>query len=331
MRAVGFNVENFGDDGGVTHVCMTCDNVTMRDLGSPNPGPCGSCGGVEYTVMFTMSEDRITKLMSHPKPEKRECIFCGATPVTREHVWPQWIGREFPNSDINRRYEEPTRSMPRKRLVNVTEDVSFFMAYEDEKNHGVSDATHVVKAACASCNNGWMATLEAEVKPILLRQMTDRNDQLTEEECNLLVRWLAKTAAVFEMDDPVSTVLTPENRRAIADRSTPLSDQWRMDSMWLWGFDFHLAHGRAGLLHGTTGEMGLSMIFIVTAGHAGYVVQFMDHPWVGQRRLGLTRRIQLWPRFQSDRRRPRVGLIRWHRMKAGGYLYKLPRGSRLPT
>jgi hypothetical protein len=52
---------------------------------------------------------------------------------------------------------------------------------------------------CQACNNGWMAQLEGEVKPILIRLISDPTQvaALTREERTLVARWTAKTAAVL--------------------------------------------------------------------------------------------------------------------------------------
>lgn len=324
-RMIGFNVEDFGDGSGVVHTCLSCGKATVNGLGAPSPGPCETCGGIEFNTSFVINEDEtLNRMHVGPKPAKRTCIFCGATPVTREHVWPQWLSRDFPGSDIHEPYPESVHPLPRKRLVDITDDTSFVLDYEDEKNHGISDATHVIKAACAGCNNAWMAALEAEIKPLLRRQITTRDDRMTEAERVLLVRWLAKTAAVYEMDDPVSAVLPEEDRRAIADRSTPLSDQWQIDAMWVPDFfDFHMAHGRVGLINADD-DMGQSMFFIITAGSAGYVVQFKDRAWMEHRPMNDVPKLQLWSGYRVGRRRPRVDGRRWHDLRSGSDLYDLP-------
>ncbi|PSR20353.1 MAG: hypothetical protein C7B45_15330 [Sulfobacillus acidophilus] len=76
----------------------------------------------------------------------RRCVFCGASgPMTREHVWPDWLSRTgFPN--------EPTviESGPLNRLPS--------------EFGPMRPLSTTVKAVCDKCNNGWMSRLEKELR-----------------------------------------------------------------------------------------------------------------------------------------------------------------------
>jgi hypothetical protein len=82
---------------------------------------------------------------------KKRCVFCGGDgPFNREHIFPEWIGREFVATvggpfTITDRYGR--RQHPTRLEVITT-------------------------AICRDCNGGWMSAVEAHTKrhlmPLLL-------------------------------------------------------------------------------------------------------------------------------------------------------------------
>lgn len=92
----------------------------------------------------------------------RACLFCDGLPLTREHVFPQWL-RHFsgPQSFISRAGsyqpafpESVVRRNAQGEYVEVVE-------YRGKKAPNLHEVT--VKAVCATCNNGWMSALETAV------------------------------------------------------------------------------------------------------------------------------------------------------------------------
>jgi hypothetical protein len=76
------------------------------------------------------------------------CVFCGSTPITKEHVWPQWLQKVFPGHE--------------KGTSILAKDVGE-MAAPKVWAGKMFDAT--VGVVCESCNNGWMNDTENDAKP----------------------------------------------------------------------------------------------------------------------------------------------------------------------
>lgn len=51
------------------------------------------------------------------KQGRRRCVFCGGTPVSREHVLPRWAWREVHGEDYDGRPLDPENLMP--HAINV--------------------------------------------------------------------------------------------------------------------------------------------------------------------------------------------------------------------
>ncbi|MFL5913051.1 MAG: hypothetical protein ACJ768_21095 [Gaiellaceae bacterium] len=71
----------------------------------------------------------------------------------------------------------------------------------DEFTHRSHAAAGFVEGrVCASCNNGWMATMEASIKPLLIRLIDGEQDvkDVDTTDLALLARWTAKTALMLQ-------------------------------------------------------------------------------------------------------------------------------------
>ncbi|GAA1938651.1 hypothetical protein [Nocardioides hwasunensis] len=194
--------------------------------------------------------------------------------------------------------------------------------WDDDKGQGGSAADHVVKAACRSCNSGWMSRLEGAVQPLLRRQMFHREDVLSPEETHVLARWLMKMTAVVEMDDPKSAALTAASREAIAAEDLE-TDLWRVTSVWVPEEHYGWSHLRNLLEYWRIGQpSGEAVLQLIQAGHAGYIVEYQSGQIATFRSTGFTRRLEMFP-SSSSRRRPRISQRRWDLIWLGKYNHTL--------
>lgn len=108
---------------------------------------------------------------------QRTCCFCDNTPLTLEHVYPDWLSGYF-----------------KKGAVVINEVI------EDGVSRTWNKAIfqHKAKIVCASCNNGWMSSLETEVKPILEKLVfTDEKAEIDESQQAILSYWVQKTILIL--------------------------------------------------------------------------------------------------------------------------------------
>lgn len=254
-------------------------------------------------------------------PGARSCIFCQGSPLTKEHVWPRWLAKQAGiDAELNQVVPSDERR-PIKRLRVVNGQTSTWL---EEKGRSPKQSDHVVRAVCAGCNSGWMADLEGTCKPILTRQMADRNHVPSAFEREVLVRWLIKTTAVYEMDDPQSVVLPSHERARLAHGPVGDDGLWEVDAVWVPGPEmFALGHGRA--IIGTTDgrEIGQSLLQVLWIGHAGYVVQYRSTHDIKTRKMRLVNRRSLLTPVEPARRRPIVNPLGWWRLVEGHYTTKV--------
>lgn len=123
----------------------------------------------------------------------RSCLFCGSKPVTKEHIFPAWLNEHLRTVHDFRydvkRYE--FRDAPRDEWTTPHVDLT-------------------VRRFCGpECNNGWMAELEADTQPIILRllQSGDESVDVSPAEQAQLSEWAYKTALVADL------VISPKPQR----------------------------------------------------------------------------------------------------------------------
>jgi hypothetical protein len=141
----------------------------------------------------------------------RQCLFCPAVANSKEHVIPLWLSAHA--------------GMRSDQLLpaHFSETVGFQL-HNQENPRWLSPAQFTAKIVCSECNNGWMSRLEDWARrnlgdfllPTWKRNYSDGLDrfQHSPEE---LIRWLLKTAIVFELSIPSGqTYKVHESFRRIA-------------------------------------------------------------------------------------------------------------------
>lgn len=109
------------------------------------------------------------------------CIFCDtaiASKGSNEHIFPRWLLdylriREEDISPTHTNAQGQVLSTRRHKLENLVEG-----------------------RVCLKCNNGWMSSLEGEIKPLLVSLMETEKEvvQLKPDERLKVARWAFKTA-----------------------------------------------------------------------------------------------------------------------------------------
>lgn len=104
----------------------------------------------------------------------RSCCFCGGSPVTLEHIYPNWLAGHFP------------------KRIKVTNEVTGKNTWQS------SIFQHKAKIVCSKCNNGWMSKLEDDTKPLLEKMIFEANTlSLSSDDQTLLAYWAQKTTLMI--------------------------------------------------------------------------------------------------------------------------------------
>jgi hypothetical protein len=136
---------------------------------------------------------------------RRRCIFCGGTPVTNEHLFPVWLRpllaalKPLPSDAAH-----IVRLLGYRGKDGVPTD-SWVMDVPDIKT----------KVVCATCNGGWMSTIEANAKPVLGPLILGRPSTLDTGSQACIAQWIALKAIIEQNarpEPPPAEWLAPYNK-----------------------------------------------------------------------------------------------------------------------
>ena len=123
---------------------------------------------------------------------KRGCIFCGGSPLTKEHIWSDWLDSILPRGSSH-------RSEARETTV-VDAVVEGLPVYRPiQKHERVREgAVHSTKTrtVCKRCNGGWMKEIVDRAKAVAERVIRLQAHVLSPDDQVRLATWLALSAVM---------------------------------------------------------------------------------------------------------------------------------------
>ena len=153
----------------------------------------------------------------------RICPFSAWPADTVEHVDPRWISRHYLDSD--------------------TSPGTFTMSFGDLYPSRTAPVLNQTVKVCGTCNSGWMARLEGQVKLPLLTMKDGDGLIIGPHGQRVLAQWLLKNALVRELVTPGDSpfrVSTLAQRRLVARGEIPAG--WRVALGGYEGPGPHLQH-----------------------------------------------------------------------------------------
>ena len=140
---------------------------------------------------------------------RKVCIFCGGTPVTEEHIWPQWSQPVLPKSEGHRRFIfTGRRSRPTANIKKL---------YDRQG----SVFTVRIRRVCGPCNSGWMNDYEQTVRTVVTRMMIGKRVLLAPASARTLAEYLTYKCMVIDWSDDDNLLPREANHRFYTDREIP--------------------------------------------------------------------------------------------------------------
>lgn len=129
------------------------------------------------------------KIVVVPIIDKEKCVFCSSDKVSKEHIFPVWLLRQFEQLTF-----QPS--------VLIATEAEGFNALEAMKSRlSVNRRTEAIttKSICKTCNETWMSQLEERTKNILIGTDGRLKDSLSllNTSTEGLAMWLLKIALLL--------------------------------------------------------------------------------------------------------------------------------------
>ena len=123
-------------------------------------------------------------------------MYCGARPLTGEHVWPQWIAKYVPAALAEQKADH----------YRVFESDAGRLVQHRGFRYPFTTEAHCV---CEHCNTGWMAELEHTAEHELHAMIEGKPQQLHVWRQAIAATWAFKTAMMLEHSDSAETRTIP--------------------------------------------------------------------------------------------------------------------------
>lgn len=144
---------------------------------------------------------------------RKICIFCGQTPVSEEHVWPQWAHHLLPNTP--KHYRKVWEGNKAKGSVELTRGY-------DRQGSGT---TIRIARVCRPCNSGWMSRYEQSVRPFLEKMIVGRAVGLDETAQLLLTEYFTMKMMVVDWETNTPIMSDDHRTRFFNNRTIPPNTQ----------------------------------------------------------------------------------------------------------
>jgi hypothetical protein len=141
------------------------------------------------------------------------CIFCGATGLTKEHMWADWLKSYIPRTE--------SAHVEGLTLVHLDRD-------EETISRRTGDPhSRRIRCVCQSCNNGWMSRLQETVKPFLVPMLVGNRTNLHRRGQTVVAAWSAMMVMVSEHIHE-EMVATPLSERVYLRERGVVPPCWRI-------------------------------------------------------------------------------------------------------
>jgi len=133
------------------------------------------------------------------------CYFCGEQkPLTREHVFPDWLRRVLPR----------LTGTSWQILTSRREVSSQPLNESKRKDNGYNIGSTQLKVVCVDCNGGWMSRLQEAAIPLLTPLINGEIHHIPVEHQVTIAQWVIMTVSMQQLTnpEPKSHIITSRER-----------------------------------------------------------------------------------------------------------------------
>ena len=163
----------------------------------------------------------------------KECIFCGASPVSNEHIWSKWMQSLFPDVLTN---FHAVHEISESALDGEVKTVWGVLS------GGGGNISQTYKAVCKACNNGWMSDIDDGAKEPFSALFKINSDTISARDAMAIKSWLFLKFCLHLHISPGHPLRAEDRNTFRIAVDCFLKDFYSTKSM---PVDFHLYLGRA--------------------------------------------------------------------------------------
>jgi hypothetical protein len=155
------------------------------------------------------------------RTKQRGCVFCGGTPLTKEHIWSDWLDSILPRANSSR--SEARQTTIAEKVVGG-QPIYLPTSKSERVRQGAVHST-TSRTVCKECNNGWMKDIVDRAKPVATEVIKLRQTVLSPDSQTCLATWLVLSAV---MRDQKATAhpqkVQPAMRQLLMSEGLPPTD-----------------------------------------------------------------------------------------------------------
>lgn len=145
---------------------------------------------------------------------QRFCIYCGGSPLTKEHLYAAWLRPYVPVRTLHSHGIEAHNLWRHKPEKTVS--------WRAGDSH-----SRTIRVVCKTCNEGWMSNIQQSAKPYLIPILTNSAARLTRVAQKTLAGWAAMMVMTGEFIDREMIAIPQSERDHL--RTTKLPPKgWRI-------------------------------------------------------------------------------------------------------
>ncbi len=139
--------------------------------------------------------------------EKRKCVFCGGTELSKEHIFAQWLLKELDifDNDV---------TMTHASVVGIP---------VSNRRHPFSKLVNGL--VCKKCNNGWMSQLESDCQKNIINLMNmnelDNEINFLKEHYETVAKWAFKNVILLNSATNYRQLVSDEHYETLYSSGIP--------------------------------------------------------------------------------------------------------------
>jgi hypothetical protein len=181
----------------------------------------------------------VKKEKGKPTPPRR-CIFCGGVPISKEHIFAEWMHPYLPPRKHIEGNEPLMHTLQLSQISFDDRKVSPGPVSRGPLDRPGEMKSKRLKVVCVPCNTGWMSRLQTAATPILLPFVNGEWNTLTPADQRILAAWITMYTIVVEKSNEPVEAFTQAQREEFLEQDEHHRQPLKNCLVWIFPHDDEL-------------------------------------------------------------------------------------------